>query len=53
MAAGGVDCALALGFEHMTPGALGAQFTDRPSPFEWFDRETDALVNTEAAISFA
>ena len=41
---GAVDCALALGFEHMSPGALGAQFTDRPSPFEWFDRETDALV---------
>jgi acetyl-CoA acetyltransferase len=41
---GAVDCALALGFEHMTPGALGTHFNDRPSPFEWFDRETDALV---------
>ena len=41
---GAVDCALALGFEHMNPGALGTHFNDRPSPFEWFDRETDALV---------
>ncbi|MBV1878520.1 MAG: lipid-transfer protein [Pseudomonadales bacterium] len=30
--AGIVDCALALGFEQMNPGALGAMFTDRPSP---------------------
>jgi acetyl-CoA acetyltransferase len=41
---GVVDCALALGFEHMSPGALGQQFKDRPSPFELFDRETDVLV---------
>ena len=27
---GMVDCALALGFEQMVPGALGAVFTDRP-----------------------
>ena len=31
---GVVDCALALGFEEMRPGALGATFTDRPSPME-------------------
>lgn len=30
--AGVVDCALALGFEEMRPGALGAVFNDRPSP---------------------
>ncbi|MEO8448591.1 MAG: lipid-transfer protein [Gemmatimonadota bacterium] len=29
---GSVDCALALGFEQMAPGALGAVFSDRPSP---------------------
>jgi acetyl-CoA acetyltransferase len=28
----------------MNPGALGAQFKDRPSPFDRFDEETDALV---------
>ncbi|MES1990361.1 MAG: lipid-transfer protein [Pseudomonadota bacterium] len=31
---GMVDCALALGFEEMRPGALGAMFNDRPSPME-------------------
>lgn len=41
---GAVDCALALGFEHMTPGALGAVFTDRPSPFDRFDEATAELV---------
>jgi acetyl-CoA acetyltransferase len=41
---GAADCVLALGFEQMNPGALGTVFTDRPSPFEDFDRETDALV---------
>ena len=41
---GVVDCALALGFEQMAPGALTAKFTDRPTPFDAFDRETDALV---------
>jgi acetyl-CoA acetyltransferase len=28
----------------MAPGALTAKFTDRPTPFDDFDRETDALV---------
>ncbi|MBV8502734.1 MAG: lipid-transfer protein [Paucibacter sp.] len=41
---GAADCVLALGFEQMNPGALGAQFADRPSPFERFDRATDELV---------
>jgi acetyl-CoA acetyltransferase len=31
---GMADCALALGFEEMRPGALGAVFSDRPSPME-------------------
>ncbi len=44
IAGGAVDCALAVGFEQMAPGALTAKFTDRPTPFEAFDRETDALV---------
>ncbi len=33
---GVVECALALGFEQMTPGALGATFSDRPAPMEHF-----------------
>ncbi|MBS0426844.1 MAG: lipid-transfer protein [Proteobacteria bacterium] len=41
---GAADCVLALGFEQMKPGALGTVFDDRPSPFEDFDREVDALV---------
>jgi sterol carrier protein 2 len=39
-----VDCALALGFEQMMPGALGTHFNDRPTPFDDFNRETEALV---------
>src|SRR5450432_2955119 len=41
---GAVGCALALGFEQMMPGALGTHFNDRPTPFDDFNRETDALV---------
>jgi len=44
VASGAADCVLALGFEQMNPGALGSVYTDRPSPFERFDAETDALV---------
>ncbi len=44
IASGAVDCALALGFEQMVPGALGTVFTDRPSPLERFDAATDALA---------
>jgi acetyl-CoA acetyltransferase len=42
---GAAECVLALGFEQMNPGALGVVFSDRPSPFEDFDREAAALVN--------
>ena len=41
---GAAECALALGFEQMAPGALGTHFNDRPTPFERFNEETDALV---------
>ena len=41
---GAADCALALGFEHMYPGAIGAVFTDRPSPFDHFEQITAELV---------
>ncbi len=44
VASGAADCVLALGFEHMNPGALGAVFNDRPSPFDRFDAATDELV---------
>ncbi|MDM0016117.1 lipid-transfer protein [Variovorax saccharolyticus] len=47
VASGAADCVLALGFEQMSPGALGAVFADRPSPFEHFDRATAELVGHE------
>ena len=42
---GALDCVLALGFEQMKPGALGAVFTDRPSAFDEFDAAADQLVD--------
>jgi acetyl-CoA acetyltransferase len=44
VASGSVDCVLALGFETMTPGAIGSVFADRPTPFERFDAATDDLL---------
>jgi acetyl-CoA acetyltransferase len=41
---GAANCVLALGFEHMSPGALGTVFTDRPSPFDRFEEATAELV---------
>ena len=41
---GAADCVLALGFEQMAPGAIAAQFPDRPTPFDAFNTQTDALV---------
>jgi hypothetical protein len=36
---GVVECALALGFEQMAPGALGVVFSDRPIPmFTFFEK---------------
>src|SRR6478736_2512223 len=44
---GALDCVLALGFEQMQPGALGAVFTDRPSAFDEFDAAADKLVDAQ------
>jgi len=44
IASGAAECVLALGFEHMSPGALGSVFNDRPSPFDRFDEATAELV---------
>jgi acetyl-CoA acetyltransferase len=51
VASGAADCVLALGFEQMSPGALGTVFPDRPSPFEYFDKTTDELVNVELPLA--
>lgn len=37
VASGAVDCAIALGFEQMQPGAIAMQWQDRPNAFEHFD----------------
>jgi acetyl-CoA acetyltransferase len=44
---GAVECALAVGFEQMNPGALTQVFNDRPTPFDRFDEATDALVESD------
>ena len=44
VASGAADCVLVLGFEQMSPGALGSVFQDRPTPFDAFDAVTDKLV---------
>ncbi len=36
VATGQAECVLALGFEQMTPGALGVTFNDRPIPMQQF-----------------
>ncbi|MFT7689007.1 MAG: acetyl-CoA acetyltransferase [Candidatus Azotimanducaceae bacterium] len=40
---GMTDCALALGFEQMVPGALGAVFDDRPSPMRAMFKEMSSI----------
>jgi acetyl-CoA acetyltransferase len=51
VASGAVDCALALGFEQMQPGALSSHWNDRPSAFERFNAATDALVQSELPLA--
>jgi len=48
---GAVDCALAVGFEQMIPGALGAVFADKVSPFADFDAECDALIDVQLPLA--
>jgi acetyl-CoA acetyltransferase len=43
VASGAVECALALGFEQMQPGALKAIWEDRVSPFRRFDALCDEI----------
>ncbi|MFJ4291873.1 lipid-transfer protein [Cupriavidus sp. NPDC089707] len=47
---GAVDCAIALGFEQMSPGALDAVFNDRPAPLGRA-LELTAELNPEAAAA--
>lgn len=51
---GAIDCALALGFEQMAPGALGSVFDDRPSPLADFleiaDRKFEGAEKVPMAL---
>lgn len=47
VASGVVDCALALGFEQMVPGALGALYTDRPGPMARIEKIRDELQGVD------
>lgn len=49
VAAGAVECALALGFEQMVPGALGDVHKDRPSPLGRFLEVADAVFGDAGA----
>ncbi|MEH7246887.1 lipid-transfer protein [Neobacillus niacini] len=40
---GAADCVLAFGFEEMKPGALGENWTDRTSPFQWIYNRFEEL----------
>jgi len=42
-----VECALALGFEQMVPGALGATFTDRTNPMKRMFKEMANLQGVD------
>ena len=51
IASGAADCVIAVGFEQMSPGALGSMFSDRASPFEAFDKVTDELVDVQLPLA--
>lgn len=48
---GAVECALAVGFEQMLPGAIASVFTDKVSPFADFDRACDELVDVDLPLA--
>jgi acetyl-CoA acetyltransferase len=48
---GNADCVLVVGFEQMSPGALGTIFNDRPSVVEEFDRVADELVPSDLPLA--
>ncbi|MGH8783794.1 MAG: lipid-transfer protein [Cupriavidus necator] len=50
---GAVECALAVGFEFMNPGALKSVWTDRPSALERANLVVDELVGCQEGLSNA
>ena len=53
IASGAAECVLALGFEQMQRGALGAQFTDRPNPLERFQATMEGLQGAASGTPVA
>jgi sterol carrier protein 2 len=53
VASGTAECVLALGFEQMVPGALGAVFTDRPGPMARIETLRDELQGTDPTSPMA
>ncbi|PKN04744.1 MAG: lipid-transfer protein [Deltaproteobacteria bacterium HGW-Deltaproteobacteria-9] len=54
VAFGVVECALALGFEQMTPGALGVVFNDRPVPMQtYFEKLFEIIPPVEGSAPAA
>ncbi len=47
---GMVECALALGFEQMTPGALKSAYTDRPAPMANFIKAMTDIQGYDEAL---
>ncbi len=50
---GTIDCAIALGFEQMTPGALDILFEDRPNPLMRFYDEMKSLQGFDESVPWA
>ncbi|MBB4931482.1 acetyl-CoA acyltransferase [Lipingzhangella halophila] len=50
---GAADCVLAIGFEQMRKGALGAMWDDRPSPFERFSAIADQELGAATDVPLA
>jgi acetyl-CoA acetyltransferase len=47
---GAVECALALGFEQMVPGALKSAFPDRPSPMGQFVKSMEEIQGYDETL---
>lgn len=48
---GAAECAIAVGFEQMVPGALGAVFVDKVNPFQAFDEACESLVDVDLPLA--
>ncbi|WP_037505015.1 lipid-transfer protein [Rhizorhabdus wittichii] len=51
VATGAAECALAVGFEEMRPGAIRSSFPDRVDPFADFDAACDARIDVDLPLA--